>query len=121
MNTKRLNKKWSEVIKFLFKGKCHICKQPGTDAHHLIKRNTHGLKYKWNPFNGVYLCRKCHQKVENYNHRQNVDMLNSNLVILEWYMSNYDDKTYKEVVEDTAMYWLDYTLKYGEPYEDRKV
>ena len=63
--TEKLNKLWRECIRLMFGGKCKVCGQPGTDAHHLIKRNTNGLKYKWDTCNGVYLCRTHHDRFEN--------------------------------------------------------
>jgi len=119
MNTKKLNKKWSEVIKYLFKGRCHVCKQPGTDAHHLIKRNCNGLKFKWHCLNGVWVCRKCHQTIENYSHKQIVNMVSSIPIIYSWYKANYDNKKSHVLSEEAIYDLLKYVLKYGAPYEDR--
>lgn len=51
---------WSEFIRLRAGGKCEVCKKPGDDPHHIRgrwdKQNRHC------PGNGVYLCRKHHDK-----------------------------------------------------------
>lgn len=98
MNTAKLNKLWSKAVKTLFAGQCFRCRQAGTDAHHLIKRNTYGLKYKWHPLNGVWVCRSCHQEIENK--RPAVYLWQATMFHRNWYCEAIQDKSYRDINED---------------------
>lgn len=50
---------WRKTIKILGHGKCFKCGQPGSEAHHIVRRSKMLLRWYWK--NGVYLCHKCHQ------------------------------------------------------------
>jgi 5-methylcytosine-specific restriction endonuclease McrA len=41
-------------------GRCRLCSKRATDAHHILYRSQGGLDEPWN---GISLCRACHEKV----------------------------------------------------------
>jgi hypothetical protein len=94
MNTRKLNALWSNVIRALFGGKCAVCGKDGTDAHHLIKRNTCALKFKYHAMNGVWLCRMCHDLFEN--NPKGLLMFVSGIQ-KAWYLRNCQNKKYEDV------------------------
>ena len=53
---------WQRVIRKLWRGRCAICGQPGSEGHHLIKRRH--MQFRHDPDNGVYLCRHHHDQAE---------------------------------------------------------
>ena len=54
-----LDRKWSEVIRLLFSGKCAKCHKCGLQAHHIVGRRNRA--FRWHPLNGVLLCLVCHR------------------------------------------------------------
>ena len=55
---RKADKLWREIIHA--KGSCEICGEPGENAHHVIGRKNHTLR--WDIRNGCFLCYKCHYK-----------------------------------------------------------
>jgi hypothetical protein len=54
---------WHLLIAHSFNHRCLTCGQPGTDPHHWCYiRSVH--QYRWALENGVYMCRLCHNLVE---------------------------------------------------------
>ena len=53
---KQLDKIWAQII--AHKKYCEFCKKPGNNAHHIIGRINHILR--WDLRNGCYLCIYCH-------------------------------------------------------------
>ena len=51
---------WGQAIRKKYNGRCALCGYPEGQAHHIVKRAKRVLR--WNIYNGVYLCVKCHQE-----------------------------------------------------------
>lgn len=53
--TKKLDKAWSEAVKYLAGYRCEVCgKMVTLNSHHYISRINRRLR--WEPFNGVCVC-----------------------------------------------------------------
>jgi len=75
---KKMDGLWRLIIAHQFSHYCIACGKPGTDSHHWAYRRSI-LKYRWHLFNGVYLCRPCHDSVKYDNGRKLDD------IIIRWY------------------------------------
>jgi 5-methylcytosine-specific restriction endonuclease McrA len=53
-----LDKLWAQAIKQRDGYKCQKCGGVGTDPHHIFSRINKATR--WNPQNGITLCRECH-------------------------------------------------------------
>ena len=77
-STKTLKKKadnlWSELIMTQAGNKCEVCGEQGHDPHHFIARSR-SSRLRWNPKNGIYLCRICHTKLHWHHDPQIVDKI----------------------------------------------
>ena len=66
-----LDKAWSLAVKTRDKFRCRVCLGEGTDAHHVIHRGqNYGMK--WDIENGITLCRKCHDRADTFNGRNEI-------------------------------------------------
>ena len=66
-----LDKAWSLAVKTRDKFRCRVCLGEGTDAHHVIHRGqNYGMK--WDIENGITLCRKCHDRADTLNGRNEI-------------------------------------------------
>lgn len=58
------DKLWASLIRDLAGGRCEICGQQGTEAHHMITKAT--CKFLRHVIaNGVYVCAACHLRFHN--------------------------------------------------------
>lgn len=82
---------WRKAVRMLAKGKCFKCGQPGSEAHHIIRRAKMLARWDWR--NGVYLCPKCHQWAHTsmgtawiVSHSQNISALYEleNMTLKDW-------------------------------------
>ena len=85
---------WSEAIHS--KSNCEKCGGPGHNAHHIIGRTNHTLR--WDLRNGCLLCFKCHFAAHN-----------NPLDFMEWFR-NYrtDDYYYLRSKQNEISKYLDY-------------
>ena len=63
-NVKKLRKEadklWKEIVLRNYQGKCFVCGSSfQVDAHHFVPRRV-SLNLRYDPENGIALCRKCH-------------------------------------------------------------
>jgi len=57
------DKLWKIVVLRNYEGKCYVCGSKFmVDSHHFIPRRI-SLNLRYNPENGICLCRKCHSAV----------------------------------------------------------
>lgn len=52
-----------ECVMLMARGECAVCGNQATDPHHIITRKV--LKYRWNLYNILAVCRICHTKLHN--------------------------------------------------------
>jgi len=115
--TEKLSRLWSKVVKKRAGGRCEVCYQPGIHAHHPIKRNTNGLKFKYDPNNGVYLCASDHEFFED-----NFMLLIECLPPLrrDWFLANYDNKKYEDLDFEKIERELKQELKEMQPIKRKR-
>jgi hypothetical protein len=67
--TKKLDKAWSRHVKIRAGNKCEVCGSSlNLNSHHIVSRTNRRLR--WELYNGVCLCVKCH-KFGNYSAHNN--------------------------------------------------
>lgn len=52
--------RWRALVVGRDEGRCRLCGKRGTDAHHILYRSQGGTDEL---FNGILLCRACHETV----------------------------------------------------------
>jgi len=60
---RKLDALWSKAVRSAFGWRCIVCGGPATDAHHLRGKKSHPA-LRWEPLNGVALCRRHHNQIE---------------------------------------------------------
>lgn len=92
------DKLWSKIINL--KGYCEVCGKQGYNAHHIIGRINHIVR--WDIRNGCYLCYGCHFKAHN-----------DPIEFIDWLKANREDDYYyltekrKEYIVLTQDYYED--------------
>jgi predicted restriction endonuclease len=68
-----LDNLWRKAIRKKFHGRCGLCGEPGTEAHHVVRRAKKVLR--WEIRNGVLLCASCHRYADTGQGRRAVEAL----------------------------------------------
>lgn len=58
---KTLDNLWQKAVKKRDNGRCRICYDIATDAHHLVSRRNKSTR--WDINNGIAVCRLCHRLI----------------------------------------------------------
>jgi hypothetical protein len=68
-----LDNLWRKAIRKKYHGRCGLCGEQGTEAHHVVRRAKKVLR--WDIRNGVLLCALCHRYADTGQGRRDIEGL----------------------------------------------